>query len=58
MKEVHKDKGAEVFAGWMQAIVKSSATESNAFSVFMHNETNRVLRDTHHMVLAVPGVNS
>ena len=47
----HKAQWAETFAHWMQDIVNS--TEGNAFSVFMHNETNRVLRDK--KALAVPG---
>ena len=47
----HKAQWAETFAQWMQGIVNS--TEGNAFSIFMHSETNRVLRDT--KALAVPG---
>ena len=47
----HKAQWAETFAHWMQGIVNS--TEGNAFSIFMHSETNRVLRDT--KALAVPG---
>ena len=47
----HKAKWAETFAHWMQDIVNS--TEGNAFNIFMHSETNRVLRDK--KALAVPG---
>ena len=47
----HKAQWAETFAHWMQGIVNS--TEGNAFSIFMHSETNRVLRDK--KALAVPG---
>ena len=54
MVEEHKGKWAETFAGWMQSIVASS--ETNAFSMFMHAETNRVLRDRVKGVLVVLGV--
>ena len=54
MVEEYKDKWAETFAGWMQDVLNS--LETNAFSTFMHNETNRVLRDRFTKVLAVPGV--
>ena len=54
MVEEHKGKWAETFAGWMQSIVESS--ETNAFSAFMHAETNRVLRERVKSVLVVPGV--
>ena len=53
MIQEHNDNWGEKFAGWMQTIVNSTA--SNAFSVFMHSETNRVLRDK--QALAVPGSN-
>ena len=55
MVEQHKGKWAEIFAGWMQEIINKP--ESNAFSVFMHNETNRVLKEKVKNVLAVPGGN-
>ena len=42
---------AETFAGWMQSILDSEA--SNAFSQFMYNETCRVLHES--TALAVPG---
>ena len=54
MVEEHKGKWADTFAGWMQNIVDSS--ETNAFSAFMHAETNRVLRERVKNVLTVPGV--
>ena len=54
MVEEHKCKWAETFAGWMQNIVDSP--EANAFSAFMHAETNRVLRARVKNTLAVPGV--
>ena len=54
MVEEHKGKWAETFEGWMQNIVKSS--EANAFSAFMHTETNRVVRERAKNVLTVPGV--
>ena len=54
MVEEHKGKWADTFAGWMQNIVDSS--ETNAFSAFMHAETNRVLRERVNNVLTVPGV--
>ena len=54
MVEEHKGKWAETFAGWMQNIVDSP--EANAFSAFMHAETNRVLRARVKNTLAVPGV--
>ena len=54
MVEEHKGKWAETFAGWMQDVLNSS--ETNAFSTFMHIETNRVLRDRFPKVLAVPGL--
>ena len=54
MVEEHKGKWAETFAGWMQDIINSS--ETNALSTFMHNETNRVLRNRYKKVVAVPGI--
>ena len=56
MVEEHKGKRAETFAGWMRNIL--DAPEANAFSAFVHAETNRVLRDRVNNVLAVPGVRS
>jgi hypothetical protein len=53
MVEEHKGKWADTFAGWMQNIVASS--ETNAFSTFMQNETNRVVRKRVTHVLTVPG---
>ena len=47
----HTAQSGETFAHWMQGIVNS--TEGNALMIFMHSETNRVLRDT--KALAVPG---
>ena len=55
MVEEHKGKWAALFAGWMQNIMNSS--ESNAFSAFMHDETNRVLRSKFPFALKVPGGN-
>ena len=55
MVEEHKGKWAALFAGWMQNIMNSS--ESNAFSAFMHEETNRVLRSKFPFALKVPGGN-
>lgn len=56
MVEEHKGQWADTFAGWMQNIVDSS--ETNAFSAFMHAESNRVLRKRVKNVLAVPGVSN
>ena len=56
MVEEHKGKWAETFAGWMRNIL--DAPEANAFSAFVHAETNRVLRDKIKSVLAAPGVRS
>ena len=56
MVEEHKDNLAETFAGWMRHIL--DAPEANAFSAFVHAETNRVLRDRVKNVLAAPGVRS
>ena len=52
--EQHKGQWAETFATWMQDVLNFS--ETNAFSTFMHTETNRVLRDRFQKVLAVPGL--
>ena len=54
MVEQHKGQWAETFATWMQDVISSS--ETNAFSQFMHTETNRVLRHLFPKVLAVPGL--
>ena len=53
MVDEHKNKWAALFASWMQNIMNSS--ESNAFSAFMHDETNRVLRSKFQVALTVPG---
>ena len=53
MVEEHRGKWADTFAGWMQKIVESP--EPNAFSAFMHAETNRVLRTRVKNVVTVPG---
>ena len=47
----YKNKWGETFASWMQDILTSPVI--NAFSTFMHTETNRVLRDK--KALVVPG---
>ena len=47
----HGANWASTFAGWVQNIL--DATEGNAFSKFMHDETVRVLHD--RKALAVPG---
>ena len=54
MVEQHKGQWAETFATWMEHVISSS--ETNAFSQFMHTETNRVLRHLFPKVLAVPGL--
>ena len=56
MLEVHGKKWGETFAAWMQNIIHESETKTNAFSVFMHTETNRVLRDRYKNALVVPGI--
>ena len=56
MVEEHKGQWAETFAGWMRTVL--DAPEANAFSAFVHSETNRVLRVKVKDVLAVPGVSS
>ena len=56
MVEEHKCQWAKTFAGWMRTVL--DAPEANAFSAFVHAETNRVLRVKVKDVLAVPGVSS
>ena len=46
----HKAQWAETFAHWMQSIVNS--TEGNAFCIFMHSETHRVLSDKQNIGFA------
>ena len=45
MVEEHNGEWAETFAGWMQDALTYYVSTANAFSTFMHNETNRVLQD-------------
>ena len=56
MAEEHTGQLAQTFAGWMRNIL--DAAEANAFSAFVHAETNGVHRDRVKNVLAVPGVRS
>ena len=51
MIQEHKEGWGNKFAGWMQTIANSTA--SNAFSVFVHSDTNRVLRDKLKQLTAV-----
>ena len=51
MIQEHEEGWGNKFAGWMQTIANSTA--SNAFSVFVHSETNRVLRDKLKQLTAV-----
>ena len=52
MAEAHGEEWAELFAEMIQqALNDLSEGRSNAFSVFMHNETNRVLASTPALVL-------
>ena len=54
MAECHGDQWAELFAQMTQQVLNDLADgRSNALSVFMHNETKRVLADT--PALIVPG---
>ena len=54
MAEAHGEDWAELFAELVQQVL-NDLTEGrrNALSVFMHNETTRVLADT--LALLVPG---
>ena len=49
----HGKNWAAVFSGWVQELLDDEG-KSNAFSLFVHNETCRVFRDT--AALHVPGV--
>ena len=51
MVDEYKDNWGSTFASWMQRVVDDD--RSNAFSVFVYNETARVLHGT--MALYVPG---
>ena len=51
MVHEHKDNWASVFAGWVQTVLNDD--RSNAFSLFVYNETCRVFNDT--VALHVPG---
>ena len=54
MAEAHGENWAELFAQLVQQVLNDLAEgRSNALSVFMHNETRRVLSDT--PALLVPG---
>ena len=54
MAEAHEEDWAELFAELVQQVLNDLAEgRSNALSVFMHNETKRVLADT--PALLVPG---
>ena len=51
MVDEYKDNWGSTFASWMQRVVDDD--RSNAFSVFVYNETARVFHGT--MALHVPG---
>ena len=51
MADEYKDNWGSTFASWMQHVVGDD--RSNAFSVFVYNETARVFHGT--MALHVPG---
>ena len=54
MAEAHGENWAQLFAEMIQRVLNDLADgRSNALSVFMHNETKRVLADT--LALVVPG---
>ena len=54
MAEAHGENWAELFAELVQKVLNDLAEgRSNALSVFMHNETRRVLSDT--PAILVPG---
>ena len=54
MSEAHGEEWAELFAQLVQKVLNGlSEGRRNALSVFMHNETKRVLADT--PALVVPG---
>ena len=54
MAEAHEHNWAELFAQLVQKVLNDLADgRRNALSVFMHNETRRVLSDT--LALLVPG---
>ena len=48
----HRDTWADVFSGWMRSVLNDD--HSNAFSVFVYNETRRVLGSS--AALQVPGI--
>ena len=57
MAEAHGEDWAELFAQMVQQVLNDlSEGRGNALSVFMHNETKRVLADT--PALLVPGLAS
>ena len=57
MAEIHGEGWAELFAQMVQQVLNDlSEGRGNALSVFMHNETKRVLADT--PALLVPGLAS
>ena len=52
MVHEHKGNWGSVFAGWVQTVLNDN--RSNAFSLFVYNETCRVLNAT--VALHVPGI--
>ena len=51
MVETHGEGWAELFSSWMQALLEDG--RSNAFSIFVHEETRRVFHGV--AALHVPG---
>ena len=51
MVEEHGERWAELFSTWMQSLLDDG--RSNAFSIFMHDETRRVFNGV--AALHVPG---
>ena len=51
MVREHQDNWGSLFAGWVQTVLNDN--RSNAFSLFVYNETCRVFNDT--VALHVPG---
>ena len=52
MVSLHGEQWGATFASWVQTVMNDE--RSNAFSVFVYNETRRVFLD--HVAIHVPGV--
>ena len=47
----HRANWAATFAGWVQNVLDASALHPNACSMFMYNETNRLLHESKSLIL-------